>query len=74
MRKKLISMSIIYTSLTVRGQPCLGFMYVEAWLLFRNRERDYLRTDVFVRVQIMRKDFRDLSLRNRLSWKHVATV
>ena len=39
-RKKLISMSIIFTSLTVRGQPSPRF-HVEAWLLFRNCEMDY---------------------------------
>ena len=40
-RKKLTGMSIICTSLTVRGQPSPRF-HVEAWLPFRNREMDYL--------------------------------
>ena len=40
MRKKLISMSIICTSLTVRTQPSPRF-HVEAWLPFRNCEMDY---------------------------------
>ena len=35
MRKKLISMSIVSTFLTVRGQPSPWF-HVEAWLPFRN--------------------------------------
>ena len=39
-RKKLISMSIISTSLTVPGKPSPRF-HVEAWLPFRNREMDY---------------------------------
>ena len=38
-RKKLISMSIISTSLTVPRQPSPWF-HVEAWLPFRNREMD----------------------------------
>ena len=40
-RKKLISMSIIYTSLTVPGKPSPRF-HVEAGLPFRNCEMDYL--------------------------------
>ena len=40
-RKKLTSMSIISTSLTVPGQPSLP-LHLEAWLPFRNREMDYL--------------------------------
>ena len=39
MRKKLIRMSIISTSLTVPGQPSPRF-HVEAWLPSRNREMD----------------------------------
>ena len=40
-RKKLINMSIISTSLTVPGQPSPRFR-AEAWLSFRNpREMDY---------------------------------
>ena len=39
-RKKLISMSIICASLTVRTQSSPRF-HVEAWLFFRNREMDY---------------------------------
>ena len=39
-RNKLISMSIISTSLTMRGQPSPRF-HVEAWLAFRNCEMDY---------------------------------
>ena len=42
-RKKLISMSIISTSLNVRAQPSPRF-HVEAWLPFRNREMDSLLT------------------------------
>ena len=42
-RKKLISMSIISTSLTVPGQPSPRFQ-VEAWLPYRNCEMDYLVT------------------------------
>ena len=38
-KKKLISMSIISTSLTVRAQPSPRF-HVGAWLPFRNRETD----------------------------------
>ena len=37
---KLISMSIICASLSVRSQPSLRF-HVEAWLPFRNCEMDY---------------------------------
>ena len=44
MRKKLISMSIICTSLTVRTQTSPRF-HVEAWLPFRNCERDYFSLD-----------------------------
>ena len=40
MRKILISMSVICTSLTVRAQPSPRF-HVEAWLPFRNFEVDY---------------------------------
>ena len=36
----IISTSVIFTSLTVRGQPSPGF-HVEAWLAFRNCEMDY---------------------------------
>ena len=36
-------MIIICTSLTVRGQPSPRF-HVEAWLPFRNREKDYLES------------------------------
>ena len=44
MRKKLISMSIISTSLTVRTQPSPRFP-VEAWLPFRSCEMDYFSRD-----------------------------
>ena len=40
MRKILISMSVICTSLTVPAQPSPRF-HVEAWLPFRNFEVDY---------------------------------
>ena len=43
-RKKLISMSIICISLTVRAQPSPRF-HVEAWLPFRNCEMGYLLAD-----------------------------
>ena len=45
-RRKLISMSIISTSLTVIGQPLPRF-HVEAWLLFRNHEMDYYYSSDF---------------------------
>ena len=40
MRKIVISVSIISTSLTVRTQPSPRF-HVKAWLPFRNCEMDY---------------------------------
>ena len=42
MRKKLISMSIISTSLTVPGYLSPRF-HVEAWLPFGNCEMDYCK-------------------------------
>ena len=46
MRKKLISMSIISTSLTVSRQPSPRF-HVQAWLSFRSCETDYFTVEAF---------------------------
>ena len=45
--KKLISLSIISTSLTVPGQPSPQF-HVKVWLPTRNCEMDYLDTRLYV--------------------------
>ena len=53
-RKKLFSMSIISTSLTVPGKPSPRF-HIEAWLPSRNCEMDYHPLFVHVRKRGTRR-------------------